>query len=514
MKKNTQNKIIYIVLSFLLFVIVFMWTIILFHTNKTHNVLSLKEKPIAENVINNIEKNKENKELEDWKKQQIEDYKYATNLEFWSGKIVNIDLEAREVERELISGVKTKMNTYSLWEDIEPRVIRVKKWDKLIVNFKNSLDQETTVHWHGVRVPNKQDGVPWVTQDPIPAGGTYNYTFVVNDPGTFLFHPHKNHSEQIGRWLYGILIVEEENEVKYDKEFSLVFKDYRVWQDGKLTEDFGNIHDAVHGGRIGNVVTVNNIVNKEVEVNPWDTVRLRLANMSNARIYNLDLSKLDIKVIATDDGLVNNPKKVDNLEMWPGERYDLELQVWEEGNDLKILYHYFSQYKPNTLLTIKVVWEKITQGNIQTPIWNLPDWRDAKYRSPDIVIDLGGMGVMWWDKGMMMWIWWGRWWTINDGIFPNTNTPIKLKKWKMYIIRMMNNSRRDHPMHLHWDFFQVVSVNGMKWEFIAWKDTVNVKPKEYIDIAIIPTNTGSWAFHCHILEHADLGMFTTVDVEE
>ena len=508
-----KNKwdIFTIILSIIITII---WVIILFYFYNDKNPENKIEEKIADNIINNIDKNKTDKNLETWKKDQIKNYKYATNLEFWSWNIVEIDLEAREVELELIPWIKTRMNSYNKWNKLEPLVIRAKKGDKIVVNFKNSLSEETTVHWHWVRVPNSQDWVPWVTQDPIPAWWVYNYTFVVNDPWTFLFHPHKNHSEQIGRWLYWILIVEDEKEPKYDKEFAWVLKDYRIWNDWKLTDDFWNMMDKTHGWRIWNLLTINNIINKTVEVNPWDTIRLRLANMSNARIYNLDLKKFDLKVIATDDGIINNPKKVDELEMWPWERYDLEIKIPEELENLKLIDNFFKRETPNRLATMKIVWKQIADKEIKTPIWELPDWRSAKYNKPDIIIDLGWMWVMWWDKRMMMWAWAERGWTINDGIFPKTNKPIKLKKWKMYIIRMVNKSRRDHPMHLHWDFFQVVNVNWTKWEFIGWKDTINVKPMQYIDVAILPTNAWKWAFHCHILEHADLGMFTTIDIED
>jgi len=502
MKNRTNFNNIYLLFIVIMFIIILIMWYFIFLGDKTSNNIK---------ITNNINKNISNISLEQWKKDQIKNYKFATNLKFWTWNIVNIDLEAREVELELVKWVKTKMNTYNIGNKIWQLILRAKKWDKININFKNSLSQETTIHWHWIRVPNSEDWVPWVTQKPIPAWWKYKYSFVVNDPGTFIFHPHKNHSEQIWRWLYGILIVEDDNEPKYDKEFAWVLKDYRVGRNLKLTDDFWNLHDALHGWRLWNFITINNEINKVVEVNPGDTIRLRLANMSNARIYNLDLSKFNAKVIATDDSLVNNPKRVYNLEMWPWERYDLEIKISNKLGNLEIVDHYFSWYQVNKLVTIKVIWKKTATKKIKTPIWNLPDWRNVKYNKPDLVIDLGGIWVMWGDKRMMMWG--ERAWTINDGIFPKTNKPIKLKKWKMYIIRMKNNTRRDHPMHLHWDFFQVVNISGMKGEYVWWKDTVNVKAMEYVDVAIIPTNVGSWAFHCHILEHADLGMFTTVDVE-
>lgn len=444
----------------------------------------------------------------------VKNYKYATNHEYASWNLVDLNIEAMEKEMELIPWIKTKINTYNP-DSIEPLVIRVKQWDKLQVHFKNSLSQSSTIHWHGVRVPNSQDGVPGITQDSVPPWKTYDYSFVVNDPWVFLFHPHDNHSEQIGRGLYWVLIVESRDEWKFDKDITWVLKDYRIWNNGKITDDFWNLHDAVHGWRIGNVTTINNRGEYSEDVQPWDTIRLRLANMSNARIYNLDLSWLNAKIIATDDSLVNTPIKVSHLEMAPGERYQLEITFWKTQKDIPLYDTYFSWYRPVKIATLQVKGEKNTSiQERETPTWELPDWRDISYSKPDVVIDLWWMWVMWWDKAMMMWVSWQRWWTINDGIFPSSNVPIKLKKWQLSIIRMVNNSRRDHPMHLHWDFFQVVRVNGMKGEYVGFKDTVNVKPLSYVDVAIIPTNVWTWAFHCHILEHADLGMFTTVIVEE
>ncbi len=448
---------------------------------------------------------------------QKEENKYNYNVDHWfnSWNIVNIEINASEKEYELIPWIKTKMYTYNSDWDIRPLVIKIKKWDKLNVNFNNLLNKSSTIHWHWVRLPNSQDWVPWITQDTVKPWGNFDYSFIANDAWTFLFHPHDNHSEQIWKWLYGVLIVEDDSiKTKYDKDLTWVLKDYRVGKDWKLTNDFPNMHDAMHWWRMWNLVTINNIVNFSEEVKWWELIRLRLANMSNARTYRLNLWEFDSKVIATDDSLINNPQHIDELEISPWERYQLEIKIPNDKNKLVLYDNYYSRSYPVAIANININWVvKETKSSI-TPKWNIPDWTNMDYNKPDIVIDLWWMWVMWGDKSMMMWMWWERWWTINDWIFPTSNTPIKLKKGKMYIIRMVNKSKRDHPMHLHWDFFQVVNINWMKWNLIWFKDTVNVKPLSYVDVAIIPTNPWIWAFHCHILEHADLWMFTTVIVEE
>jgi len=355
-----NKQINYLIISVLFIIIIFMWYIIF-----SNNNISNKR---ADNVVNNIDENKIDEDLKNWKKNQIKNYKFVTDLEFWTWNIINIDLEAREVELELIPWIKSKMNTFNSWTLIEPLVIRAKKGDKIVVNFKNSLKQETTVHWHWVRVPNSQDWVPWLTQDAIPVWWTYNYTFVVNDPWTFLFHPHKNHSEQIWRWLYWVLIVEDDKEPKYDKEFIWVLKDFRLDQDWTLNDNFDNMMDKTHAWRLWNVLTINNIVWYKQKVNPWDTVRLRIANMSNARIYNIDFSKFDAKVIATDDSIINNTKKAYNIEMWPGERYDIELKIWDKLEDLVFFDNYFND-RPAKLATLNIKWENLNNKDIVTPVW-------------------------------------------------------------------------------------------------------------------------------------------------
>jgi FtsP/CotA-like multicopper oxidase with cupredoxin domain len=88
-------------------------------------------------------------------------------------------------------------------------VLRVRLGETLRVHFTNNLPEETTIHWHGVRLPNAMDGVPGVTQPPVPPAGEFVYEFTPKDAGTFWFHPHVRASEQVERGLYGVLVVED-----------------------------------------------------------------------------------------------------------------------------------------------------------------------------------------------------------------------------------------------------------------------------------------------------------------
>ncbi|MFZ9162740.1 MAG: multicopper oxidase domain-containing protein, partial [Burkholderiaceae bacterium] len=112
--------------------------------------------------------------------------------------------------------------------------IRVRQGDRLRVRFVNQLPQPSSIHWHGIRLPNHMDGVPGLTQDPVPPGGEFLYEFDCPDAGTFWYHPHFNSAEQLGRGLIGALVVEERTPPAVDQDLTWVLSDLRVDAQGRL----------------------------------------------------------------------------------------------------------------------------------------------------------------------------------------------------------------------------------------------------------------------------------------
>ncbi|TJW39091.1 MAG: multicopper oxidase family protein, partial [Mesorhizobium sp.] len=178
--------------------------------------------------------------------------------------------------------------------------IRIRQGERLRVAVENKLNEETTVHWHGVRVPNVMDGVPHLTQAPIAPGETFAYEFDAIDAGTFWYHPHHRSFEQVGRGLYGPLIVEEADPVRVDREVTWVLSDWRLTKTAEMREDFGNRHDMMHSGRVGNTVTINGRVPDVFQVRKGQRIRLRLINAANARIFGLDFGNHQPAIIALD----------------------------------------------------------------------------------------------------------------------------------------------------------------------------------------------------------------------
>jgi FtsP/CotA-like multicopper oxidase with cupredoxin domain len=201
--------------------------------------------------------------------------------------------------------------------------LRYRQGERLRIEVENALDVETTVHWHGIRLPNAMDGVPHLTQPPIAArGGRFLYEFDLPDAGTYWYHPHLASPEQVGRGLYGALVVQEREPPAVDRDIVWVLSDWRLDREARVTGSFRNVMDASHAGRIGNTVTVNGAVRESFAVRAGERIRLRLINASNARIYGLEFEGHEPWVIAFD-GQPIEPHRSARIVLGPAQRADL-----------------------------------------------------------------------------------------------------------------------------------------------------------------------------------------------
>ncbi|QBS38201.1 copper oxidase [Thermaerobacter sp. FW80] len=181
--------------------------------------------------------------------------------------------------------------------------IRVKEGDRVRIIVKNQLPEPTVVHWHGLAVPNKMDGVPMVTQDPIPPGGRFVYEFVAKPAGTHMYHTHFNTMKQKGLGLYGTFIVEPKGPEpwKYDKEYSLMIGD----------------------GQLGYVINGKSFPHTPViKLKLGETARFRLMNIGEL-VHPMHLHGADFTIIAKDGQPLPQPIKANTLDMMPGDTYDV-----------------------------------------------------------------------------------------------------------------------------------------------------------------------------------------------
>ncbi|HUK64392.1 MAG TPA: multicopper oxidase domain-containing protein, partial [Dongiaceae bacterium] len=215
-----------------------------------------------------------------------------------NGTVRTFELSAAETELPLIDGNKLRVWAYD--GRVPGPTLRVRLGDTVRVRFRNALPQPTTIHWHGVRVPNGMDGVPHLTQPPVEPGGSFVYEFTPKDAGTFWYHPHVRSSEQVERGLYGVIVVEDAEPAPYAADVVWVLDDWLLDEQRQIFPQFNTPHDLMHDGRWGNVVTVNGRTSERLVVRAGDRVRLRLVNTANGRVFKPDFGALDARIIAVD----------------------------------------------------------------------------------------------------------------------------------------------------------------------------------------------------------------------
>jgi FtsP/CotA-like multicopper oxidase with cupredoxin domain len=222
----------------------------------------------------------------------------------------------------------------SVWAyngEVPGPVLRVRQGEPLAIVVENKLDEETTVHWHGIRLPIDMDGVPGISQPPIKPGESFTYRFTPPDAGTFWYHPHANSLHQIGRGLAGALIVEEKSPVEVDRELVWTIMDWRLRPDGAIAAGFGNMMEAGMSGRIGNTVTINGTVPSAEPVRAGERLRVRLINAALARIMALRFEGHRPVIVAVD-GQPCEPHapKGDRLILAPAMRLDIIVDMQGE----------------------------------------------------------------------------------------------------------------------------------------------------------------------------------------
>ena len=366
-------------------------------------------------------------------------------------------------------------------------VLRVKLGERVTINFTNRLPQPTTVHFHGVRVPNAMDGVPGVTQPPVEPGGSFLYSFVPKDPGTYWFHPHVRGHEQLERGLYGALIVEDESAKYYDKDVVVFLDDWLLTEDG-LYENFDNPHFTAMNGRWGNVIAVNGKPVEVIRAKPGERIRLRFIDAANARIFRLNGEGL---VIAVDGFYVREPFPLQNFDVAPGNRVDVDV-IAKDGN---ITFYDAITGKP--LVIVVGEGEKVERERKFPFLREVPSLEEAlalpvDYTYTYTIRMVPGRGPVW---------------EVNGKSWPEAIV-YRFDKDKVNVVRLIDKSGRVHPVHFHGLFFKVLRRNGQFVDEGFYRDTVILYPNDVVDIVLVPTEGGKWLNHCHIQEHAEHGFMT------
>jgi FtsP/CotA-like multicopper oxidase with cupredoxin domain len=353
--------------------------------------------------------------------------------------------------------------------------LRMRRGDLVEVTLVNEdVEDGVSIHWHGVDVPNAEDGVAGVTQDAVEPGDRYTYRFRPDQAGTFWYHTHQVSADNVARGLYGPLVILPERSEASGFDFTAV------------VHNFSGV-DALN----------RSDVPARRAVPAGTNVRVRLVN-SDSFTRRFVLSGTPFRVAAIDGVDVNAPTPISGqrLELGAGGRYDVVFTMPSKPVRLGLV-------DSPVALTFS------RGGSVDLPPVSFDRSFDpASYGRPtpvptrfDRSFDLDIDSKLGFFDGAF-----GYQWTVNGGIFPDT--PVySVRRDDSVKIRIANESGDVHPMHLHGHHVRVltrdgVPVRGSPW----WVDTLNVRDGEEYEVAFRADNPGVWMFHCHILDHAAAGL--------
>ena len=477
-----------------------------------------------------------------------------------------LDLEAGLVRRT-INGRTFTM--YAFNGQYPGPLIQVPQGATITVNVTNRLDLPTAVHWHGIRLDNRFDGVPGLTQDPIAPGATFRYRIHFPDAGLYWYHPHHREDIQQDLGLYGSLRVDARDPTYFgpaNREQALMLDDLLVGGAGGASGSVGDLHlipfgreRATHAlmGRFGNLLLVNGEPDYRLTVARGEVVRFFLTNVSNTRTFNLSFGGAPIKLLASDVGKFERQAWVESVVIAPAERYIVEVRFDEPGdaplvNRVQAIDHVYGNYFPDdAVLGVVTVTDTQAAPDHGASFRALRDHPDVaadidRYRpafdrpmdhrllltlevdglpdplEPLLNVDRSFFNPVEWSGTMPRMNWVSTAdrvrWILRDLDTGLENDAIdwRFVRGDVVKIRLRNDRSAvhamQHPVHIHGQRFLVLSRDGVPNDNLVWKDTTLLPAGSTADLLLELSNPGRWMLHCHIAEHLESGMKLVFDV--
>ncbi|MAG71233.1 MAG: copper oxidase [Acidobacteria bacterium] len=440
-------------------------------------------------------------------------------------------------------------------------LIKGERGSTVIVNFTNEIEMPTTVHWHGLRLDNRFDGVPDVTQPPVLVGESFTHELYFRDSGIYWYHPHMREDIQQDLGLYGnVLVTPPETDYygRVNREEVIVLDDILMDDQGPIPwGDTAPSHALM--GRFGNVMLINGATDYHLEIDRGDVVRFYITNVANSRTFNMVFGGARVKVVGSDVSKFEREEWVDSVVIAPAERYIVEVRFETPGeveltNSIQAIDDFMGEfyYQLKTLGRVTVR-ETAAAEDLSAEfevlrehadvIDDIDAYRDAFDREPDHQLELtlrvknlplpiiramefeAGLYAppLEWNDAMPMMNWLSTAeqveWILRDADTGDENMAID---WGFAVgdvvkIRIFNNPETlhpmNHPIHLHGQRYLVVSIDGVPTQNLVWKDTAIVPVGSTVDILADMTNPGEWMLHCHIAEHLHSGMMTSFTVQ-
>lgn len=420
--------------------------------------------------------------------------------------------------------------------------LEAKPGDTVKIHFTNKLPQATNLHYHGLHIPQTGNADNIFLSVSPGETQTYEFTLPKNHPsGTFYYHPHLHElvAEQVFGGLGGIFVVRGElddiPEIRAAREEFLFLKDFALDANGQIPAPG---HMDLMRGREGAILTVNGQVNPTFTIPSGGLLRFRIVNASTSRFYRLSLEDHPFYLIATDGGSIAKPVELRELLLSPGERAEVLVQGNRPPGQYRLLSLPYDRGGGTGMMGGGMMGGMMGGGMMggmgsSVPISNQPDliatltYKDviatplplpaklipvetlpqpSKTRRIELSMSMGmGSGM-----GMQMAF------LFNNKTFDmnRVDATVKLGTIEDWELVNVDPDGMEHSFHLHTNPFQVISRNGKPDPYQAWEDTLRIRANETVRIRIpFRDFTGKTVYHCHVLDHEDLGMMGIVAVE-
>jgi FtsP/CotA-like multicopper oxidase with cupredoxin domain len=387
-------------------------------------------------------------------------------------------LTARQADVRLRSGKVVHALTFD--GQVPGPELRVRQGDLVEVTLVNEdIEEGVSIHWHGVDVPNREDGVAGLTQDAVRPGERYTYRFRADQVGTFWYHSHQTAADEVRRGLYGALVIQPRGAPPGTLDLTAV------------------VHSFPDAVAIGS----NDGTERRI-VRPGTPVRLRLVN-TDSSAQRLVLAGTPFSVAAIDGTDLSRPTPVraESIQLGAGARYDLAFAMPESpvklevaGSGAAILLDPPTQVGGQPLAESGPTFDPAGYGSAAARPFTASSHFDRSFE-----VDIGRkLGFL---DGKP-----GSHWSVNGKLYPHTPMYM-VEVGDLVKMTIRNDSGATHPMHLHGHHFLVLTragkpLTGSPW----WVDTLNVRSHETYEVGFRASNPGIWMFHCHNLPHARDGL--------
>ncbi len=488
--------------------------------------------------------------------------------------MVDLPATAKTVEYNLVISEKTvnitgePVQAMAINGSLPGPTLYFTQGDRARIRLENRMDVETSLHWHGILLPEKNDGVPYLTTPPVKPGGSHLFEFPIIQSGTYWYHSHTKFQEQRG--VYGSIVIRPPSpRIKTDHDYVLVLSDWtnsdpveimrtlkrgfdwNALRKGQLQSLAGaiekggvtdwlyrNVSMSLPGSDISDIYYDAFLANGKpadmLAANPGETVRVRIVNASASSYYYIQFAGTEGKMrIVAADGQDVEPVEVDRFLIAIGETYDIVVEVSDPGSyELRATAQDGSGHSSlfigegDQVLAPDVpypeIYKRIDFSKLPSPYVPGSKMKGDPYRTQEgrpltpysrlrspVSTRLPSTKAVTEYRLVLQGDMERYVWTINGKIL-NESDEIRIRRGENVRFVLINKSMMHHPMHLHGHFFRMVNEHG---DYSPLKHTVDVAPFSKQVIEFAANETKDWFFHCHVLYHLHAGMAKVVHYE-